>query len=304
MNGSHRSGLERDFVGYGRRPPDPRWPGGARLALNFVVNYEEGSEESIPDGDAASETGLTEGATGGISGRDLGAESMFEYGSRVGVWRLFRLLRERGCPATVFACALALERNAEVAATIREYDYDVCGHGWRWIRHPNLRPEEEREQIARAVRSIATTTGMPPAGWYCRYAPSPQTRRILVEHGGFLYDSDSYGDELPYWVEIDGKRHLVVPYSLTNNDTKFMRAGMATAGQYFEFLRDAFDMLYREGATQPKMMSVGLHCRIAGHPARAAGLERFLDHVARYAGVWLCRRVDIARHWHAEHGAG
>jgi peptidoglycan/xylan/chitin deacetylase (PgdA/CDA1 family) len=199
---------------------------------------------------------------------------------------------------------LALERNADVAAAIREHGYDVCGHGWRWTRHPNLRPDEEREQIARAVRSITKTTGAPPAGWYCRYAPSLQTRQIVVEHGGFLYDSDSYNDELPYWVGIGGKRHLVVPYSLTNNDTKFMRAGMVTAGQFFEFLRDAFDMLYREGASQPKMMSVGLHCRIAGHPARAAGLERFLDHVTRHDRVWLCRRVDIARHWHAEHNSG
>jgi len=295
--------LQRDFVGYGRKPPDPRWPNGARLALNLVINYEEGSEPSIPDGDPATETGLTEGGAGGFPGRDLAAESMYEYGSRVGFWRVMRLLRERGLPATVFGCALALERNPEACEAIRESGFDVCSHGWRWVRHPLLSEQEEREQITRATASIARSIGERPLGWYCRYGPSVNTRRLLVEHGGFLYDSDAYNDELPYWVRVAGKSHLVVPYCLTNNDTKFVRGGMVTGGQFFEFMRDAFDLLYREGAEQPKMMSVGLHLRLIGHPGRADGLERFLDHVARHSGVWICRRAEIAEHWRKEHPA-
>jgi allantoinase len=301
MPDSKLAHLERDFVGYGAHPPDPRWPNGARLALNICINYEEGSEPAIPDGDPQTETGLTEGGSGGFAGRDLAAESMFEYGSRVGFWRVVRLLRERSLTATVLGCALALERNPAACEAIRESGFDVCSHGWRWVRHPTLTEGEEREQIARAVESIARTTGERPLGWYCRYAPSVNTRRLLVEHGGFLYDSDAYNDELPYWTRVDGKNHLIVPYGLTNNDTKFVRGGMVTADQLFEYLRDAFDMLYREGAKQPKMMSVGLHLRLVGHPGRAAGLERFLDHVARHDGVWVCRRADIARHWWAEH---
>jgi allantoinase len=292
--------LSRDFVGYGRNSPDPRWPNAARLALNICINYEEGSEPAIPDGDTESETGLTEGG-GGVPGRDLAAESMFEYGSRVGFWRIMRQLRERNLAATVFGCALALERNPDAATAIREAGFDLCCHGWRWVRHPLLSEADEREQIARAVASIARTIGERPPGWYCRYGPGVNTRRLLVEHGGFLYDSDAYNDELPYWVRVAGHEHLVVPYGLAHNDVKFMRGGMATGGQFFEFLRDAVDLLRREGATQPKMMSVGLHLRITGHPGRAAGLERFLDHVAALPDVWICRRLDIARHWHAHH---
>jgi len=295
--------LARDFVGYGERPPHPRWPNGARLALNLAVNYEEGSEPSLPDGDRESETGLTEGGSGGFTGRDLAAESMFEYGSRVGFWRVARLIAERGMPATIMGCGLALERNPEVCRAIREAGdrLDVCAHGWRWERHQTLTEDEERGRIARTVESIARTTGARPEGWYCRYGPSVNTRRLLVEEGGFLYDSDAYNDELPYWVEVAGRRHLVVPYGLVNNDAKFMRGALATAGQFFEALRDAFDVLYAEGRHLPKMMSVGLHLRVVGHPARAAGLERFLDHVARHEGVWVCRRGDIARHWHEHH---
>jgi allantoinase len=300
MSDSRNPHLARDFVGYGRQLPNPRWPNGVRVALNIAINYEEGSEPAIPDGDHESETGLTEGG-GGLPGRDLAAESMFEYGSRVGFWRVMRLLQERKLPATVLGCALALERNPEACIAIRESGFDVCCHGWRWVKHSTLTEDEERDQIARAVASIARTIGVPPVGWYCRYGPSTNTRRLLVEHGGFLYDSDAYNDELPYWTRVEGKNHLVVPYSLTNNDTKFIRGGMATGGDFFEFVRDAFDMLYREGATQPKMMSVGLHLRLIGHPGRAAGLERFLDYVAQHSGVWVCRRLDIAQHWHAQH---
>lgn len=295
------SGPSRDFVGYGPVPPDPRWPGGARLALNIVLNYEEGSEPSIPDGDAATESGLTEGGSGSFSGRDLGAESMFEYGSRVGIWRVLRMLRERGMAATVFACAVAFDRNPAVAQAVREAGYDVCSHGRRWVRHQTLSELEEAAEIGAAVVSLAKHMGERPAGWYCRYAPTIHTRRLLVEHGGFLYDSDAYNDELPYWVDVGGKSHLVIPYSLATNDGKLSRGAMATGDDFFAYLRDTFDVLYGEGATQPKMMSVGLHLRLTGHPGRAAGLARFLDHVAKHRDVWVCRRLDIARHWYETH---
>ena len=292
----------RDLVGYGENPPDPRWPNGARLAVNFVINYEEGSEPSFADGDRMSETGLTEahGLNQAGTGRDLAAESMFEYGSRVGFWRLMRLFEERSLPLTVFGCALALERNPPAAAAIRRRNLDVCSHGWRWVKHFELGEAEEREHIAKAVAGIAASVGERPLGWYCRYGPSVNTRRLIVEEGGFLYDSDYYGDELPFWKTVSGKPHLVVPYSLTNNDGKYT-GQTGTADQWFAFVRDAFDMLRREGARRPKMMSVGLHMRLIGHPARAAGLERLLDHMMRHADVWIARRIDIARHWIATH---
>jgi allantoinase len=293
---------DRDLIGYGPNPPDPRWPGGARLALNFVINVEEGSEPSVQDGEGYTEVQHTEayGRAQGIVGRDLAGEGMFEYGSRVGFWRLLRLFQERRLPLTLFACALALERNAPIAAAIRQSGYDVCSHGWRWVKHYEMSEEEERSQIVRAVASLEKTTGQRPLGWYCRYGPSTNTRRLVVEHGGFLYDSDYYGDELPFWKTVGGKGHLVVPYSLTNNDGKY--AGwMGTSDQWFSFVRDAFDMLYKEGTENPKMMSVGLHPRLIGHPARAAGLERFLEYVQAREGVWITRRVDIARHWILTH---
>jgi allantoinase len=297
------NGTDRDWIGYGGSPPNPKWPGEARLALNLVMNYEEGSEPSIGDGDGYSEAGLTEGASVEPmpNRRNLAAESMFEYGSRVGFWRVLRVVAERTMPLTVFGCALALERNPPVVEAIRAAGFDVCCHGWRWVKHFELSAEDEREQIGKAVASLKKSFGHPPAGWYCRYGPSVNTRRLIVEHGGFLYDSDAYNDELPYWVEVGGTPHLVIPYTLTNNDAKFGRGVFATADDFFTFCRDAFDMLYREGRTAPKMMSVGLHLRQIGHPARAAGLERFLDHVQRHAGVWVCRREEIARHWIATH---
>jgi allantoinase len=299
-------GRERDFIGYGAAPPHPKWPGDARIAVNLVMNYEEGAELSIPDGDVCSESGLTEIPFGdqGVRGRDLAAESMFEYGSRVGFWRVMRLVRERGLPATVFGCALALERNPAAAAAIREAGFDVCCHGWRWVKHFELSEAEEAEQIRRAVASLKRSMGERPTGWYCKYGPSINTRRLLVEEGGFLYDSDAYNDELPYWVTVAGNRHLVVPYTLTNNDSKFGRGVFATSDDFFTFCRDAFDVLYREGKSAPKMMSVGLHMRQIGHPARAAGLERFLDHMKRHPAVWVCRRADIARHWRTVHPFG
>jgi allantoinase len=297
------SSSPRNFIGYGANPPDPKWPGGARLALNFVINYEEGSEYNVHDGDGFSEASLTDSPNSSVprGDRDLGAETMFEYGSRVGFWRLLRLFRERELPVTIFACALALERNPEAAKAIRDAGLDICCHGWRWVEHYKLAEEEEREHIRKAVVSLAKTLGSRPLGWYCRSAPSVNTRRLLVEEGGFLYDSDSYNDELPYWDTVEGKPHLVVPYSLTTNDSKFGRGWFSTADDFFQFNKDAFDMLYAEGATHPKMMSVGLHMRLIGHPARAMGLKRFLDHVRQFDDVWICNRTDIARHWMKVH---
>ena len=266
------------------------------------MNYEEGSEPSVPDGERRSETGLTEshGVNQVSEGRDLAAESMFEYGSRVGFWRLMRLFQERSLPLTIFGCALALERNPQAAEAIRKAGLDVCSHGWRWVKHYEMSRETEREHIAKAVASIEKSVGERPLGWYCRYGPSVNTRELVVEEGGFLYDSDTYNDELPYWRTVKGRPHLVVPYSLTNNDGKYA-GSMGTSDQWFSFVRDAFDMLYREGARHPKMMSVGLHMRLIGHPARAVGLERLLDHMLKHDGVWITRRVDIARHWIKTH---
>jgi allantoinase len=294
--------LDRDFIGYGANPPNPNWPGNARIAINFVMNYEEGSEPSIADGEDATETWFTEshGLNSGVSGRDLAAEGLFEYGSRVGFWRLMRIFQERGLALTVYGCALALERNPQAASAIRASSFDVCSHGWRWIKHYGLSEEVEREHIRLAIESLARTTGERPYGWYCRYSPSVNTRKLLVEEGGFLYDSDYYGDELPFWKTVQGKPHLVIPYSLTTNDGQYA-GSVGTGNQWFEFMRDTFDMLYREGATQPKLMSVGLHMRLIGHPARAAGLERFIDHVMKHEDVWIARRIDIARHWIKEH---
>ena len=290
----------RDFRGYGANPPDPKWPNGARVAVNFVMNYEEGSEPSIQDGEGHTETGLTEATSSsmGLKGRDLAGEGMFEYGSRVGFWRLMRAFQERGLPMTVFGCALAFERNKEAADAVKASGFDVCSHGWRWVKHFTLSEAEEREHIAKAVKSFQQTVGQTPAGWYCRYGPSVNTRRLVVEHGGFTYDSDYYGDELPFWQTVQGKPHLIVPYSLTNNDGKFATT-MSTADDWFTFVKDAFDVLYREGAKTPKMMSVGMHCRLLGRPGRMRALQRFLDHIERHDRVWVTRRVDIARHWKA-----
>src|SRR5882724_10403540 len=291
----------RDMVGYGGNPPHPRWPGEARIAVNFVINYEEGSEYNAHD-DGFSEATLTEsGSTNyGVKGRDLAAEGLFEYGSRVGFWRVLRLFKERGLPLTIFGCGLALERNPPAAAAIRKAGFDVCSHGWRWVKHYELSEADEREHIRKAIAAIETLPGERPLGWYCRYGPSVNTRRLVVEEGGFLYDSDYYGDELPFWKTVGGKPHLVVPYSLTHNDGKY--AGwVGTSSQWFEFIKDGFAMLYGEGAHHPKMMSVGLHMRMIGHPARAAGLARLLDYMMTKSDVWITRRIDIARHWIATH---
>jgi putative urate catabolism protein len=293
----------RDLVGYGPNPPDPKWPGGARLAVNFVLNYEEGSEYSIGDGDGRSEVSLTEmPASPVLAGeRDLAAESMFEYGSRVGFWRIMRVFAERQLPMTIFGCALALERNPAAAQAIVAAGHDICCHGWRWIEHFKLGEAEERHHIRRAIESLERTVGERPLGWYCRYGPSVNTRRLVVEEGGFLYDSDAYNDDLPYYVQEGGRPHLVVPYTLTNNDVKYGTGNFGTGEDFFTYCREAFDFMYAEGASQRKMMSIGMHMRLLGHPGRASGLARLLDHMQSRSDVWICRRLEIARHWLAQH---
>jgi putative urate catabolism protein len=296
----------RNLVGYGKTPPQAAWPNGARIAVQIVMNYEEGSEYSIPDGDETSEMYLTEvpGATLGPGKRDLIVESVYEYGSRAGFWRLMRMFEERGLAITVFGAALALERNPQAARAIAAAGYEVCSHGWRWVSFANMPIEEERAQMRRAVDSIEKSIGQRPLGWYCRYAPSENTRRLVVEEGGFLYDSDAYDDDLPYWVRVGGKPHLVIPYTLDVNDMKFsVPPGFTSPSGYYEYLKDAFDVLYAEGKTHPKMMSVGLHTRLAGRPGRAAALGRFLDYISGRDDVWIARRIDIARHWIAQHPA-
>lgn len=289
----------RDLVGYGANPPHLVWPGGAHIAVNFVLNYEEGSEYSFGDGDEKSDTALTEVAQARVPPglRDLAAESMFEYGARVGFWRLHRMFEERGLPLTIFASALALERNPEAAAAIAATDWDVVCHGWRWIEHYLLDEATERDHIARAHASITRSVGRSPEGWYCRYGPGPNTRRLVVEHGGFGYDSDSYADELPYWVTVGGRGHLVVPYCLATNDAKLVGGPLVTGRAFGDFLIDTFDMLLSEG--RARMMSVGLHTRVAGQPARALGLRLFLDHLAGRDDAWICRRSDIAEAFRA-----
>ncbi|HHP7229632.1 MAG TPA: allantoinase PuuE [Xenococcaceae cyanobacterium] len=294
----------RDLVGYGASPPHPQWAGDAKIALQIVLNYEEGSEYSIPDGDKQSETYLREvpGAAMGQGKRDLQVESVYEYGSRAGFWRLMRLFRKKKLKITIFGAALALERNPEAVQAIVAAGYDICCHGWRWIGYHLLDEAEEREHIQKAVASIKNLTGDRPFGWYCRYAPSINTRRLIVEEGGFLYDSDAYNDDLPYWVEVSGKPHLVIPYTLDNNDMKYCVApGFGSGNDFYTYLKDAFDVLYQEGETSPKMMSVGLHARLAGKPGRIAALERFLDYVLSHDRVWICRRLDIAHHWLKHH---
>jgi putative urate catabolism protein len=292
----------RDLIGYGATPPHPHWPGDARLALQFVINYEEGSENSVLHGDAASETFLSDiiGAQA-FAARHMSMESLFEYGSRAGVWRLLREFGRRKLPATIFGVAMALERHPAVTAAMVAGGHEIACHGWRWISYQGADEATERADLQRAVSTIERLTGARPLGWYTG-RDSPQTRRLVAEYGGFLYDADSYADDLPYWVTAAGKPHLVVPYALDSNDMRFATAqGFNSGDQFYAYLRDCFDVLYAEGATAPKMMSVGLHCRIAGRPGRFAALQRFLDHVMKHEQVWICRRVDIARHWHKFH---
>jgi len=293
----------RDLIGYGAKAPDPKWPGGARLALQIVMNYEEGGERSILHGDDFAEAFLQEvvGMQPLKGVRNMQVESMYEYGTRVGFWRLMRLFAERDVKISVFAVGMALERHPQAAAALVEAGHEVVSHGWRWIDYQFVGEDEEREHIRLAIESLTKATGSRPRGWYTGRL-SPNTRRLVVEEGGFLYDSDAYNDDLPYWVLVSGKPHLVIPYTLDNNDMKFgMPQGFNTGDDFFTYLRDAFDVLYAEGATAPKMMSVGLHMRLAGRPGRFAALRRFLDHVQRHRDVWICRRIDIAHHWIRHH---
>lgn len=292
----------RDLVGYGAASPDIRWPNGGRVAVNFVMNYEEGSEYSIGDGDGKSDTVLTEVSSPRVpvGQRDLAAESMFEYGSRVGFWRIYRLFRDAGLPMTIFASALALERHPDVTKAIRDTDWDMVCHGWRWVEHYLLDEATERDHIARGHEAITRLVGRAPEGFYCRYGPSTSTRRLVVEHGGYSYDSDAYNDDLPYWCSVAGRSHLVIPYSQVTNDAKLVGGALVTGRAFGEFLIDSFEGFVAEAHLHPRMMSVGMHTRILGHPGRLAGLRMFIDHVRGHKEAWICRRSDIAQHWSAQ----
>jgi len=300
----------RDLVGYGRNPPHPQWPNGARIAVQFVLNYEEGAENCVLDGDPTAEVFLSEIVNAQpFPLRHMSMESLYEYGSRAGVWRVLRAFERRKLPLTIFAVAMAVRRNPEVAAALKELGHEIACHGLRWLSYQNTDVATERAHMAEAIAMLRDTFGSAPLGWYTG-RDSPNTRRLVVEHGGLLYDSDSYADDLPYWtdVEIGGGAqqrhvpHLVVPYTLDTNDMRFATAqGFNCGTQFFDYLKAAFDTLYREGdphgLNAPKMLSVGLHCRIVGRPGRIEALERFLDYILQYSRVWVCRRVDIARHW-------
>ncbi|MBV8876592.1 MAG: allantoinase PuuE [Gammaproteobacteria bacterium] len=297
----------RDLTGYGARAPDPHWPGEARIAVSLVLNYEEGGEACVLHGDAHSESVLTDlGAVEALPGaRNLNVESNFEYGSRVGFWEIMRLLESRQAAATVYAVGMALERNPEVAAALARSGFEVACHGERWIDYQFVPQEIERAHMLRNIATVARLIGRKPVGWYTG-RPSPNTRRLLVEIGGFLYDSDAYNDDLPYWTQVTGKRHLVIPYSFDTNDSRLQRGGdFSTGEQFFTYCRDAFDWLYRMGVEgRPRMMSIGLHARIIGRPSRIGALARLLEHVQRHERVWLCNRSAIAQHWLAHHAQG
>ncbi|WP_398470243.1 allantoinase PuuE [Tardiphaga sp.] len=295
------SDYPRDLRGYGRTPPDPKWPGGARVAVQFVVNFEEGGENNILHGDRASEAFLSDvlGAQPWPGQRHANIESMFEYGSRAGFWRLFRMFSERGLPTTVFGVATALQRNPEIVAAMLEAKWDIASHSLKWIEHKDMSEPEERHEIAEAIRVHIEATGSRPTGWYTGRS-SINTLRLLMEAGGFKYLSDSYADDLPYWIKGPHEPQLVIPYTLDANDMRFTNPqGFSTGEQFFSYLKDSFDVLYAEGATSPKMMTVGLHCRLVGRPGRAASLMRFLDYIKSHDKVWVPTRLQIAEHWHA-----
>jgi allantoinase len=298
----------RDLLGHGRHPPHADWPGGARIAVQFVLNLEEGGERCVLHGDAGSEQFLSEiiGAES-YPARHLSMESIYEYGARVGSWRILREFERRALPLTVFGVAMAMQRTPELTSACVELGHEIASHGWRWIPYQTVDEATEREHIARAVTIHRELTGAAPLGWYTG-RDSPNTRRLVVEHGGFEYDADYYGDELPFWTTVataNGPvRHLVVPYTLDVNDMRFASPqGFNTATQFYDYLRDSFDVLYAEGAETPRMMSIGMHGRLLGRPGRFIALQRFLDHVAAHADVWVCRRIDIARHWKERHPA-
>lgn len=296
-------GPAREFVGYGRQVPRVAWPDAARVAVNFVINYEEGSELQM-GADRCNETILGEMSLGLESRyRDLALESVYEYGSRAGIWRLQRLFDSRNILTTVFAAAVAVERNPEVAAWLRGTEHEICSHGWRWEEVWKLSREEERAHIEAAVQSFESTCGRRPRGWYCRYGPSVNTRELLVEEGGFIYDADAYNDDLPYHVEVLGRRHLVVPYTFTYNDARFVTSqGYGSPADFLDNLRRGFDLLWDEGASHPRMMSIGLHPRLVGQASRASALAEFVDHAIAKGGVWFAPRIEIAQWWNDHHG--
>lgn len=305
MSDAHR--YRRDLIGYGRKRPDPQWPNGARVAVQFVLNYEEGAENCVLHGDSASEQFLSELFNpSAYPARHLSMESIYEYGSRVGVWRILDEFAQRDWPLTVFGVSMALERNPEVVAALTQAGHEIACHGWRWIHYQNVDEQTERNHMQRAIEIIETLTGQRPAGWYTG-RDSPNTRRLVADAGGFEYDSDYYGDDLPFWLNVkrtDGasQPHLVVPYTLDCNDMRFaMPQGFSHGDEFFNYLRDAFDVHYAQGATQPSMMSIGLHCRLIGRPGRFRALQRFLDHIASHDAVWVTRRIDIARHFKQVH---
>ncbi|PTW60948.1 putative urate catabolism protein [Breoghania corrubedonensis] len=294
----------RDMIGYGRNAPDPRWPDDARIAVQFVINYEEGGENNILHGDAASEAFLSEivGAAPWLGKRHMNMESIYEYGSRAGFWRLWRMFTARNVPVTVYGVAMALQRNPEAVAAMKEAGWEIASHGLKWVEYKDMPVEVERAAIAEAVRIHTQVTGERPLGFY-QGRSSENTIPLAMKEGGFVYLSDTYADDLPYWIEGPGGHQLIIPYTLDANDMRFATAqGFNCGDQFFAYLKDSFDMLYAEGvAGQAKMMNVGLHCRLVGRPGRAAALARFIDYVKGHDKVWLPRRIDIARHWHEHH---
>ena len=297
------SGYPRDLIGYGRNPPDPQWPGGARIAVQFVINYEEGAENCVLHGDDASEAFLSEiiGAQPLAGVRHMNMESFYEYGARAGFWRLWRMFTAREIPVTVYGVAMALQRNPEVVAAMLESQWEVASHGLRWIDYQYVPIDVERAHLNEAIRIHTEVTGARPLGWYTGRS-SPNTRDLVKADGGFAYDSDTYADDLPFWEAGPHGKHLAIPYTLDVNDMRFSTAqGFNSGDQFFSYLRDTFDTLYEEGERAPKMMSVGLHCRLVGRPGRARALGRFLDYVLAHPDVWCCRRIDIADHWRRTH---
>ena len=287
----------RDFIGYGENPPNIVWPNKAKIAISVVVNYEEGSEYSLLDGDTHHETNNEVPSPVPLNQRDLFNESFFEYGSRVGVWRLLNLFERYGVKTTFYCCAVALERNPEVARAIVERGHEVCGHGYRWQEYHSMDRDSELDSIRRTVESLERTTGVRPVGWFTRYGPSLNTRELVAGEEGFIYDSCSMNDDLPYFVRVNEAPWLVIPYSFETNDARFWRGGLVSVNDFFEYLKDTFDCLYEEGQSSPKMMSVGLHCRITGRPARSRAVQRFLEYASGFPDVWFARRDEIASHW-------
>jgi len=288
----------RDMVGYGSKDKKIKWPNNARIAVQIVLNYEEGAENCVLNGDKNSEVFLSEiiGAQP-VKGRHINMESLYEYGSRRGFWRLHKIFKEKKIPITIFGVGMALAKNPQICKVLKSSNYEVASHGWRWIDYQNIKKSEEKKHMKMAINIHTKIFGERPLGWYTGRC-SPNTRDLVFEDGGFLYDSDSYSDDLPYWETRNNKKQLIIPYTLDNNDMRFAtNQGFNTGDHFYSYLKDSFDALYEEGKTHPKMMSVGLHCRIIGKPGRIQALKKFLDYIKKHKNVWICKRVDIAKHW-------